>query len=52
VAAAEFAGKAVLRVPGIAGAGCGVAGAAVLWGAGWALLVAAGFLLELSREIT
>jgi hypothetical protein len=32
-------------LPGIAAAGCGFAGALLLWGLGWALLVAAAALL-------
>lgn len=42
---ATFAGRALVRLPGIAAFVCAVAGAFILAGAGWALLVAAGMLL-------
>lgn len=37
-------------IPGLAAIGCGVAGSFLLWGAGVALLVAAGFLLLLDAR--
>lgn len=51
LAAAGLAGRALLRVPGLAALGCAVGGAYVLWGLGWALLVAVPFLLVIDREL-
>lgn len=49
--AAGVAGRTVRSLPGVAAAVCGVVGANVLWGAGWAWLTAAGFLLILAVEV-
>jgi MYXO-CTERM domain-containing protein len=51
-AAAELAGRQIRTLPGVAALGCAAAGTWHLWGWGWALLVAAGFLLVLAREVT
>lgn len=51
LAAAGLAGRALLRVPGVAAVGCAVGGAYILWGPGWALLVAVPFLLMIDREL-
>lgn len=50
-AAAEAAGRAVRSLPGLAAVGCGVTGAAIIWGTGVAFLVAAGFLLAIDRAV-
>jgi hypothetical protein len=42
---------AVRYVFGLAAVACGVTGAALEWGAGVALMVAAGFLLLLDRSV-
>lgn len=49
--AAELAGKQIRTLPGFAAVGCAVAGSWHLWGWGWALLVAAVFLLAFDRRI-
>lgn len=49
--AAEFSGRALVRLPGLAAVGCAVAGSYLLWGLGVALLVAAGFLLLIDRRM-
>lgn len=48
---AAAAGRAVRSLPGIGSMGCAVTGTAVLWGAGWAFLTAAGYLLALALEV-
>lgn len=49
--AAEMAGRAIRRLPGVAALGCAVGGVYILWGLGWALLAAVPFLLVLDREL-
>lgn len=51
LATASFLGARVKSVPGIAGAACGVVGVLTLFGGGWALIAACGFLLAIDRSI-
>lgn len=48
---AEAAGKRVTSLPGFGAVACGVAGGYELWGRGWSLLIAAGFLLAIDRRM-
>lgn len=51
LAAAAAAGRAFVRLPGLAAVACAVAGTYLLAGSGWALIVAAGFLLLVDRRM-
>lgn len=44
-------GVQVRVLPGVVAAVCAVAGAVILWGVGWALLVAAGLLLVVDSRL-
>ncbi len=45
-----WAARPARLLPGLAAVGCAVAGTWLLWSLGWALLVAAGFLLLLDAR--
>ena len=51
VTVATLAGRTVRTLPGVLSAGCGITGAAILWGTGWAFLVASGFAAALAFEV-
>lgn len=51
IAAAAPAGRAVRVLPGFAAMICGIAGTWMLAGIGWALIVAAVFLLLLDSKV-
>lgn len=51
LALADAAGRAVASLPGLAAFACAVAGTVMLAGTGWALIVAAAFLLLLDRRM-
>lgn len=51
LAAADTAGRALLRLPGFLAILTGVAGVYLLAGLGWALVALSGFLLLIDRRI-
>lgn len=51
LALADAAGRTLVRLPGLAAFACAVAGAAMLAGTGWALIVAAVMLLLVDRRM-